>query len=240
MTGQPSRPYGTPTAPRVAVRGEAPLEVDPDLARIGITVTARGNDRGGTLGDLARRNTAALDLVRSYGDVVERLETGTPAITPQLTERGRRERVRAYHGHIRTTAELTDFTALGELTTRLAELDLTGVDGPWWALRPDSPVHRTARLTAVHDAVRRARDYAESLDSTLVALLELSDSSLDAPVSAEHDPYGAVGTEGCDGAEPPDALHLQPERQIVFAQVEAHFVMTPPRLGPQPRIVGRR
>ncbi|GHE67266.1 SIMPL domain-containing protein [Streptomyces capitiformicae] len=230
MTGQPSRPYGTPTAPRVAVRGEAHLEVDPDLARIGITVTARGTDRGDTLSDLTRRNTAALDLVRSYGDVVERLETGTLAITPQLTERGRRERVRAYYGHVRTTAELTDFTALGELTTRLAQLDLTSVDGPWWALRPDSPAHRAAHRTAVHDAVRRARAYAEALDATLVALVELSDSSLNAPVSADYGPYGAVSAEGLDGAEPPDAMHLQPARQIVTAQVEAHFVMTPPRL----------
>ncbi|MFE7766275.1 SIMPL domain-containing protein [Streptomyces sp. NPDC057438] len=230
MTGQPSRPYDTPTTPRVAVHGEARLEADPDLARISITVTARGIDRRDTLSDLTRRNTAALDLVRSYGNVVERLETGTLAITPQLTERGRRERVRAYHGHVRTTAELTDFTALGELSARLAELDLTSVDGPWWALRPDSPVHRAARLTAVHDAVRRARDYAEALDATLVALVELSDSSLGAPASADYGPYGAVSTEDLDGAEPPDALHLQPARQIVTAQVEAHFVMTPPRL----------
>ncbi|MDX3524299.1 SIMPL domain-containing protein [Streptomyces scabiei] len=230
MTGQPSGPYGTPTTPRVAVRGEAHLEVEPDLARIGITVTARGTDRGGTLSDLTRRNSAALDLVRSYGDVVERLETGMLAISPQLTERGHRERVRAYHGHVSTTAELTDFTALAELTTRLAELDLTAIDGPWWALRPDSPVHRAARLAAVHDAVRRARDYAEALGATLVALVELSDNSPYAPASADHDLYGAVSTDGLDGAEPPDALHLQPARQIVTAQVEAHFVMTPPRL----------
>jgi uncharacterized protein YggE len=231
MTGQPTRPYGTPTAPRVAVHGEAHLDVDPDLVRISITVTARGTDRRGTLSDLTRRNTAALDLVRSYGDVVERLETGTLAITPQLTERGHRERVRAYHGHVSTTVELTDFTALAELTTRLAELDLTGIDGPWWALRPDSPVHRAARLAAVHDAVRRARDYAEALDATLVALVELSDSSpYVVPASADDGLYGAVGTEGLDGAEPPDALRLQPARQIVTAHVEAQFVMTPPRL----------
>ncbi|MDX2683174.1 SIMPL domain-containing protein [Streptomyces sp. NY05-11A] len=230
MAEQPSRPYGTPAAPRVAVCGEAHLEADPEVARIGITVTARGTDRRDTLSDLTRRNTAALDLVRSHGDAVERLETGAVAITPRLTERGRRERVRAYHGRVHTTAELTDFTALGELTTRLAELDLTSVDGPWWALRPDSPVHRLARRTAVHDAVRRAREYAEALDATLVALVELSDSGFNAPVPADYGPYDAVGTEGPDGAEPQDAILLEPARQIVTARVEAHFVMTPPRL----------
>ncbi len=100
---------------------------------------------------------AALDLVRGHGDAVDRLETGGLAITPQLTERGCRERVRVYHGHLHTTAELTDFTALGELTTRLAELDLTSVDGPWWALRLDSPVHRAARRTAARPRRRPPR-----------------------------------------------------------------------------------
>jgi len=47
---------------------------------------------------------------------------------------------------------------------------------------------------------------------------------------ADYDPHGAVSSEGLDRAEPSDAIHLQPARQIVTAQVEAHFVMTPPRL----------
>ena len=141
-TSQPAVPYGTPDAPRVAVRGEARLEFDPEIARIGVTVSARGTDRRAALDDLTRRNTAVLDLVKSYGDAVEKLETGAFSITPELTDKGRGERVRAYHGRVHITAELTDFTALGELTTRLADLDLTRVDGPWWALRPDSPAHR--------------------------------------------------------------------------------------------------
>lgn len=232
MNPDPTHPYGTPDAPRVAVRGEAQLEVDPEIARIGITVTARGTDRRDTLSDLTHRNTTALDLVKSYGDAVEHIETGTLSITPQLTEHGRRERIRAHHGHVHTTAELTDFTALGELTTRLADLDLTSVTGPWWALRPDSPAHREARRTAVHDAVRRAREYADALGATLVALLELSDSGLGPgrPTPAGRSLHRAAHTEGMAQAETPDAMELEPVRQIVTAQVEAHFVMTPPRL----------
>lgn len=121
----PHQPYGTPEVPRVAVRGEARIEVDPEIARIGITVSARGTDRRTALEDLTRRNNTVLDLIKSYGDPVEKLETGAFSITPELTRHGRAERIRAYHGRVHITAELNDFTTLGELTTRLADLELT-------------------------------------------------------------------------------------------------------------------
>lgn len=171
----PAVPYGTPDAPRIAVRGEARLEVDPEIARIGITVASRGKDRRTALDDLTHRNTTALDLIKTYGDAVERLETGAFSISPELKDKGRGERIHAYHGRVHLTAELTDFTALGELTTRLADLDLTRVDGPWWTLRPDSPAHRQARQQAVKEAVQRAREYAQALGTTLAALVELAD-----------------------------------------------------------------
>ncbi|KOU74692.1 periplasmic immunogenic protein [Streptomyces sp. MMG1533] len=229
---QPAVPYGTPDAPRIAVRGEARLEVDPEIARIGVTVASRGKDRRAALDDLTRRNTAALDLIKTYGDAVERLETGSFSITPQLKEHGRGERIHAYHGRVHITAELTDFTALGELTTRLADLDLTRVDGPWWALRPDSPAHRKARQQAVREAVQRAREYAEALGTTLAALVELAD------IGAENAPPPYPAAPGSrmrsasyaaeDTAAAP--LDLEPQRQRVQAQVNARFTMAPPQL----------
>ncbi|GGX60966.1 SIMPL domain-containing protein [Streptomyces fructofermentans] len=230
---RPTTPYGTADAPRIAVRGEAHLDVDPEIARIGITVGARGTDRRDALADLTRRNTAALDLVKSYGDAVERLETGAFSITPEHARHGRGERVRAYHGRVHLTAELTDFTALGELTTRLADLDLTRVDGPWWALRPDSPAHRLARQQAVREAVQRAREYAEALGTRLTALLELADLGAE-----DAGPYGMeVQARGmrtlafdASASETAPALDLEPQRQHVHAQVNARFTMAPPEL----------
>ncbi|WP_369238113.1 SIMPL domain-containing protein [Streptomyces sp. R21] len=228
---RPHLPYGTPDAPRIAVRGEAHLEVDPELARIGITVAARGKDRRTALDDLTRRNTTTLDLIKTYGDAVERLETGAFSITPELREHGRGERVRAYLGRVHITAELTDFTALGELTTRLADLDITRVDGPWWALRPDSPAHREARQKAVHEAVQRAREYAEALGTTLAALVEIADIGAENAQPGQSAPrmrsmaYGAATEDTA-----PAPLDLEPQRQHVYAQVNARFTMTPPRL----------
>ncbi|MDT0451770.1 SIMPL domain-containing protein [Streptomyces hesseae] len=225
-------PYGTPDAPRVAVRGEARLQVDPEIARIGISVSARGTDRRNALQDLTRRNNQVLDLLKSYGEAVEKTETGTFSITPQLTDKGRHERVRAYHGHVHITATLADFTALGELATRLAELDLTSVDGPWWSLRPDSPAHREARQQAVREAVQRAREYAAALGAELAAVVEIADIGAENAVPAmPAAPGGIMRSAGYGGAPtPPPALDLEPQRQTVYASVNARFTMTRPTL----------
>ncbi|WP_420081122.1 SIMPL domain-containing protein [Streptomyces sp. JL4002] len=226
------QPYGTPEVPRVAVRGEARLEVDPEIARIGITVGARGTDRRTALDDLTRRNNAALDLIKSYGDAVEKLETGSFSITPELTRHGRAERVRAYTGRVHITAELADFTALGELTTRLADLELTQVDGPWWALRPTSPAHGQARRQAVLEAVQRAREYADALGATLAALVELADLDADnaGPLGSPAGSGMRTMAFGATEDTGPAPLDLEPQRQTVHANVNARFTMTPPRL----------
>ncbi|MEV6744512.1 SIMPL domain-containing protein [Streptomyces sp. NPDC058322] len=232
MTDTPPS-YGTPEHPRVAVRGEARLEVDPETARIGITVTARGKNRRNALEDLTRRNDHVLELARSYGQAVEKLETGAFSITPELTQKGRNEQIHAYHGRVHITAVLNDFTALGEFTTRIADLEMTRVNGPWWGLRPDSPAHATARRQAVHEAVQRAREYADALGAQLTALVELADLGAEnaaPPVPAA--PGAMRGRAAFAGAAPEaaPALDLEPQRQTVYAQVNARFIMSPPKL----------
>ncbi|MFF3888333.1 SIMPL domain-containing protein [Streptomyces sp. NPDC001914] len=228
----PAVPYGTPDTPRIAVRGEAHLEVAPELARITITVTARGKDRRQTLTDLTQRNARALDLVKAHGDAVEHLETSALTITPELGRHGRGERTRTHHGLVHITAVLGDFSALGELVTALADLDLTRVDGPWWSLRPTSPAHRAARRQAVREAVQRAREYAEALDTTVTALVELADTGTEdthprVPQSTRALSRSAYGAPTEDEPAPID---LEPQRQHVHAQVTARFTMAPPRL----------
>ncbi|MER7411965.1 MULTISPECIES: SIMPL domain-containing protein [Streptomyces] len=225
-------PFGTPDAPRVAVRGEAVLEFDPEIARLGVTVRARGTDRRAALEDLTRRNSRALELVKGYGEAVEKLETGALSVQPELAEKGRRERVHAYNGRVRLTVVVQDFTVLGELTGRLAELELTRVEGPWWALREGSPAHRATRQQAVREAVTRAREYAEALGARLTALLELAD--LGAEGAPALPPAGGLtraaygGAPAAPGAAP--HLDLEPERQTVRAQVTARFLMSRPHL----------
>ncbi|WP_306326017.1 SIMPL domain-containing protein [Streptomyces venezuelae] len=223
--------HPTPQAPQVTVRGEGRLETDPDLARIWITVSARGADRPTTLTDLTRRNAQVLDLVKAQGTAVEKLETGSLSISPELTRKGRGERIHAYHGRVRITAELTDFTALGELVTRLADLELTSVDGPWWFLRPAAPAYAEARRLAVTEAVQRARAYAEALGTSLASLLELSDAGVTDPPMPRRAAFGSAAVAySAEGAGEAPPLDLEPQRQTVTAEVVARFTMNPPSL----------
>ncbi|MFF7975424.1 SIMPL domain-containing protein [Streptomyces sp. NPDC007905] len=231
MTSPPTTPYGTPDAPLLVVRGEAEFDVEPEVARISVTVGARGRDRRSTLDDLTRRNAAALDLVKSYGEAVEHVSTGAVSLTPELSDRGRGERVRSYHGRVLLGAELTDFTVLGELTTRLADLELTRVDGPWWSLRPASPVYAEARRRAVAEALQRAREYAEALGTSIAALIELADTGAERthPTRAPFERGGRrVAMAAAD--QPAEPLDLEPPRLRVSAHISAQFTMRPPRI----------
>ncbi|WP_405560480.1 SIMPL domain-containing protein [Streptomyces sp. NBC_01180] len=226
-------PYGTPDTPRVAVRGEASLEVEPETATLTVTTSARGKDRRAALQDLTRRNAAILELARGYGEAVEKLESGALSVSPEPAQHGRGEKVRAYSGHVRITVVLNDFTALGDLTSRLADQELTRVEGPWWALRPGSPARRDARRQAVRDAVTRAREYAGALGAELTALVELSDPGADD--GARPPAPGFAGARGFRAAAPgaaddAPAIDLEPQRQTVHAQVNARFTMSPPAL----------
>ncbi|MFK0098350.1 SIMPL domain-containing protein [Streptomyces sp. NPDC091040] len=231
---EPAQPFGTPDQPRVAVRGEARLQVDPEIARLSLTVTARGKDRRAALEDLTRRNTTVLELARTYGDAIEKLETGSLFISPELTQRGRDEKIRAYHGRVYINTTLNDFTVLGEFITRVGDLEMTQVSGPWWALRPDSPAHGDARRQAVREAVQRAREYAGALGAELAALVELADIGAEnaaPPVAyARAGGYGAPPQAPGAAAGAPPAIDLEPQRQTVYAQVNARFTMTPPKL----------
>ncbi|MFI8322909.1 SIMPL domain-containing protein [Streptomyces sp. NPDC085529] len=223
--------HPTPQAPQVTVRGEGRLEVDPELARLWIGVSARGADRSAVLADLTRRNAEVLDLLRARGTAVGALETGSFSIAPEQSRRPRGEQVRAYRGRVRIGVELTDLTVLGELVPQLADRDQTEVEGPWWELRPDSQAYAEARRLAVTEAVRRARAYAEALGTSLGSLLELSDAGLPEagmPRAGGFAPMlASFAEEGAGGAPP---LDLEPQRRTVTAEVIARFTMLPPAL----------
>jgi uncharacterized protein YggE len=211
--------------PVVAVRGEAYREVAPEIARFSVTAMARDKDREATLTRLAERAAAIRVLLDGYGPAVDRRETGELQVRPELKRSG--ERVVAYHGSVTTTVTVTDFAVLGELMLRLADQDQVAVAGPWWSLRPDSPVHREARQAAIAEALQRAREYAEALGARVTALLELSDTGL----AAQPMTFRAAGFAGAAVAGAAPEIDLDPQQQTVQAAVEARFAISEPVLG---------
>ena len=216
--------------PVISVRGEAWLEAEPEIAVVSVTVEARDRDRRTVLDRLASRNTQVLGLIKEYGEALEKLESGPASVYPDLKDKKRDERAVRYVGRASVRVTIRDFTVLGELTARLADAELASVAGPWWSLRPDSPLYRQARLAAAQDAMRRAREYAEAFGGQLGALIEAADAGLlSGPASQGvqfHARAGGVAAAALAGGPP--VLDFEPVKQPVTAQIDARFAMLLP------------
>ena len=214
----------------ISVRGEANLEAEPELCEFSVSVQARDKDRKTVLERLAQRNNEVLAEIRNgYGEAVEKVESSRISVYPE--QRGKDEKVRAYVGSVRVQVVVRDFTVLGELLLRLADREMSQVDGPYWRLRRDSDAYRQARTQAVGDAVNRAREYGAALGSQIVSLLELADTGLSTHGVAGPQPLVRMmamtpGLAAGEAAVP--TIDLEPQRQNVYASVEARFTATPP------------
>jgi hypothetical protein len=228
-------PVGSPAT--ISVRGEALLTVVPELADLTVVVTTQAKDRREAFERLVKRNDEVLELLRSYGDSVEKVESSGVAVHPEVRKGGRDERVRSYRGAVRIEVAVADFAVLGEIVARIADFEAAHLEGPNWRLRRTSPVYRKARTRAVREAVTRAQDYAEALGARITGLEELADTGLmqsqvSRPAQVFHTSRAAAmpvapGAAYGAAAEAP-ALDLEPVAQEVRASVEARFYATQP------------
>jgi uncharacterized protein len=230
-------PVGAPAV--ISVRGEATLTVEPELARLTVVVAAQAKDRREAFERLVKRNDEVLELLRSYGDSVEKVESSGVAVHPEVRRGGRDERIRSYSGAVRVEVAVADFAVLGEIVARVADLEAAHLEGPRWQLRRDSPVYRKARTRAVREALNRAQDYAEALGSRITGLIELADTGLmqsqvqraprfAAAAATRAAPAPAGAAFGAAGPDAPPTLDLEPVSQEVRASVEARFAGTQP------------
>ena len=116
--------------PVISVRGEAYMEAEPEIAVISVTVEARDRDRRTVLDRLASRNTQVLDLIKGYGEAIEKLESGPASVYPDIKHKERGERVARYLGRASAQVVIRDFTVVGELMASLADAELVTVAGP--------------------------------------------------------------------------------------------------------------
>jgi hypothetical protein len=228
-------PVGSPAV--ISVRGEASLIVEPELVDLTVVVSTQAKDRREAFERLVKRNDEVLELLRSYGDSVAEVESSGVAVHPEVRRGGREEKVRSYRGAVRIEVAVADFSVLGDIVARVADLEAAHLEGPRWRLRRDSPIYRKARTRAVREALTRAQDYAEALGARITGLIELADTGLmQSQVQRRTANYTAAARQpaqpgaafGAAAAEVPPALDLEPVSQEVRASVEARFCATQP------------
>jgi uncharacterized protein YggE len=222
--------------PVIAVRGEIVLVVEPEIARLELSTVARDAERARAMQLLEDRAAAVDKILASFPDAIERTGTSGLRVSPELTSSPSPSPspVTGYLGVVRQTIAVTGFDRIGELMAQLAGEELTEVGGPWWELRPGSPVYRQARVAAATDAVRRARDYARALGSELAGLVELADARLlsEGTGQGEHAPRLTARLPQRTRVASPEefTFDLAPAKQTVRATVEARFRISQPDL----------
>ena len=211
-------------AATIAVRGSWTAEVPPELARVHISVGARSADRAQALRDLTRRLDEVRAEVDGYGGAVESAATGPLWVRPQVKAGRPRERVTGYDAGAVVTVTVVEFAVLGDLLLRLADRDMVAVEGPFWALRPDSPTYRRARLEAVRDARQRAEEYAEAAGVRLTGLVQLADTGL----AGDGGPVPMAARAAAHRVADELTFDVEPVPQPVHASVEARFTCSQP------------
>jgi uncharacterized protein YggE len=209
------------TEPHVVVRGEAVLQVEPELADVWVTVRTRARDRQTALERCQAAQEQVTAVVTAAGDAVESAETS--AVSVHLEVRDRRAPGEPV-ATVQTRITVGRLAAVGDLVVGLGRLDDVDVSGPGWRLRPDSAAVGQARLDAVRDAVHRARQYAAAFGGHLTALLEVSDAGAGGGGSRV---AGAMASMA-RFEESQVHLDLTPPRQEVHGAVEVRFAMSAP------------
>jgi uncharacterized protein YggE len=220
-----------PAEPVISVRGEASLEVEPEIAVVWVSVQARDADRHRAVELLARRSGAVSSTIKGFGEAVEKLESQPVNVQPVFKDGRVKERISGYLARAGFTVTVRDFAVLGEFVTGLANAEMVSVTGPEWRLRRDSPVYRAARLAAAQDATRRAGEYAEAFGGRITGLVEAADTGL-MPAQPRHTAFAAARVMSLSGAaDEGPAFDFEPAKQAVTAQVEARYTMTEPHFG---------
>ena len=219
-----------PAEPVISVRGEANLEVEPEIAIVWVIVMARDADRHKAVDLLAGRTGQIGDMIKGYGEAIERLESQPVNVQPVFKDGKVREKVSGYLARGGFTVTVRDFAVLGDLVAGLANADMVTVTGPDWGLRPGSPVYRAARLAAAKDATRRAGEYAEAFGGRISGLVEAADSGLMGDTGRPRF-LAATRAPVTAAADATPEFNFEPVTQTVSAQVEARYTMTAPHFG---------
>jgi uncharacterized protein len=218
------------TAPIVAVRGESSREVAPEIADFSVTVQARDKDRATTLSRLTERVAAVRAILDGYAAAIEKRETSRMSVYAET--KGSGDRIAAYAGHATTNVTVTDLDLVGEMMLRVADSDHANVAGPYWSVRPGSPVYREARHAAIADAITRAKEYAEALGARVTGLVELTDVGMSGGVPQGR-PMFARAMVASGHSEQPE-LDLDPALQQITAQIEGRFQISEPTVLAEP------
>ncbi|MEU4425929.1 SIMPL domain-containing protein [Actinoplanes sp. NPDC024001] len=216
--------------PVVVTRGEAVRQVPPELAVVHVRTAVKGKPtRAAVLERLAEGSAAVGAVLDEFADAIERRESTNVDVYPEWNPQG--GETGAFEGSAGVNALVTDFTVLGDLIVRLAGVDLAAVSGPSWQLRPGSRAGAEVRRAAVTDALSRAAEYAAAVGAEVDRLIEINDAT---ELYESYTAQAEMDSNRSARSESSPVLVLEPQLQVVRAQVRVTVTISEPTLPGRP------
>ncbi len=215
------------TTPIVTVRGEAELEVPPDLAGLRVALHGSGPDARAVWAELSKTGGELGRMLDEHAAAIEERATTGAHVSPVFGRRSQ-SKITSYRGSQHTRVVLHDFEALSPLLLAIADLPNGQVVGPDWSLRRDNPAYREARLAAIEDARARAADYAAGFGGRVAELIEISDTEAG---YGGPQPVAMFAARAGGAAADQIELDLEPQPQQVSGQIVVRFGLASVSLG---------
>ena len=141
--------------PVVRVRGQAQLEVPPDLATVSCTVHRSGGSSAEVEAELAAVSQQLSEAVQTYSSVLEAHSISGLHVSPVFgPDPG--TTVSGHRGTLTTDLVVADFDALAAIVFVLARIPDSQLDGPYWSLRHDNRLGKPADVATCITLVEAA------------------------------------------------------------------------------------
>jgi uncharacterized protein YggE len=230
----------------VSVRASAHRSVMPDSAQLSASITAIADTKADALRDAAAALARLVAQLADFGGTPLRVESERDPLTWSAESATTEPEYAADNatgnfgptGRTKATVSvqiaLRVFEALDRLGRILAAHDALDVRAVSWQVDWDNDAWPQIRAQAVHEAIRKARDYAAALGGALDRIDQIADVGL----LSESDGGGSGGAQPVrfamarlsSSSGESEAPSLDPVPQELIATIDARFTATGVRL----------
>lgn len=215
----------------ITVRGDHEARIAPELAVARVSVRLDGAERAVVLSratGIAMTLREEMQAHQDAGAIAQWSSERVSVWSDRPWSQDGAQLPLVHHATIGARAEFTDFAALSDWVTRIADREGVTVEGVDWTLTPETEraTERDVAGGAVRVAVERAEAYAAAIGRTSIEPLEIAD-------------LGLLGRPGNDGGGPQPrmfamasadsggrggpGLQFEPQPITVSSSVEARF-----------------
>lgn len=184
----------------ISVVGEGVVHAAPDMATIEAGVVSEAATAGEALAANSEAMQRILDALKSGGLEARDLQTSGFSVEPRYSQPPRDHdgsepfvpKIVGYSVRNELTVKLRDLAKVGALLDQVIALGANSVSGPTFTIADPTPQEDAARRSAMHDALRKGRLYAEAAGVTLGPIFRIQEGGAEWPQPV---PYAAMARE---------------------------------------------